>query len=159
MTSKNDLRKTGIGIIETIDPADTPINGKKITRRRKFVVNIKTGPEEEYDNFITISAVNDLCDKVAAIQVGTEVWVQFRIQGRKYTSSGEVKYFNDFSLMDVRPNTNAPIENPEHDPPPPGYGHPSSAREQKNYRAEERQDFRQSRPVQEAPAEEEEPLF
>ena len=78
------------GIVHFID--ETKTYGQKGFRKRLVVLE---QDNERFTNFIPVEFTNDNCDTVDSLNVGDDVEVDYRLNGRKWQkdASSEVKYF------------------------------------------------------------------
>ena len=68
-------------------------------RKREIVLVQEQG---KYDNYIPVVFIQDKCDDADELSAGTEVTVEYRLSGRKWTSpEGEDKYFVNLEVVDV----------------------------------------------------------
>lgn len=78
------------GIVHVVE--DTKTYGQKGFRKRLVVLEQDNG---RFQNYIPVEFIQDACDQVDGLQVGDEVEVTYRLNGRKWQrdASSEVKYF------------------------------------------------------------------
>ncbi|MEZ6062956.1 MAG: DUF3127 domain-containing protein [Planctomycetaceae bacterium] len=71
---------------------DTKTFGQKGFRKRLVVLEQDTG---RFTNYLPIEFIQDGCDTVDQLSVGTEVQISYRLTGRKWQRdpNSEVKYF------------------------------------------------------------------
>ena len=71
---------------------ETKVFGQKGFRKRLVVLEQDSG---RFPNFIPVEFLQDACDQVDSLQVGSEVEVSYRLSGRKWQrdANSEVKYF------------------------------------------------------------------
>ena len=68
-------------------------------RKREVVLVQESG---KYDNYIPVTFILDKCDEADELSAGSEVTVEYRLNGRKWTSpEGEDKYFVNLEVVDV----------------------------------------------------------
>lgn len=85
------------GIISHI--GETKEFGTSGFRKREVVLVQESG---KYDNYIPVTFILDKCDEADELSAGSEVTVEYRLNGRKWTSpEGEDKYFVNLEVMDV----------------------------------------------------------
>lgn len=79
--------------------------------KREFVVTI---PDEKYPQDIMFQLVQDKCQLIDGIYVGSEVEVSFNLRGREWTSpQGEVRYFNTLDAFRVERVGSSPAPAPK----------------------------------------------
>ena len=80
------------GVVHWID--ETKSYGQKGFRKRRVVLEQDDG---RFTNYIPVDFVQDACDLVDDLTVGSDVEVSIRLRGRKWQRdpSSEVKYFLD----------------------------------------------------------------
>jgi single-strand DNA-binding protein len=75
---------------------------KQITdsfRKQEFVLEIVDG---NYTQLVSFQMTNDNCDKLAAVNVGSEIKVLFNLRGRAWTNpEGVEKYFNSLDAWKI----------------------------------------------------------
>ena len=78
------------GIVHFID--ETKTYGQKGFRKRLVVLE---QDNDRYTNFVPVEFTNDNCDTVDTLNVGDDVEIDYRLNGRKWQKdpSSEVKYF------------------------------------------------------------------
>ncbi len=71
---------------------ETKTYGQKGFRKRLVVLEQDKG---RFTNYVPVEFTNDNCDKADAINVGDEIEITYRLNGRKWQKdpSAEVKYF------------------------------------------------------------------
>ena len=70
-------------------------------RKREVVLVQNQG---KYDNYIPIVFIQDKCDDADELAAGTEVTVEYKLSGRKWTSpEGEDRYFINLEVVDDLP--------------------------------------------------------
>lgn len=71
---------------------ETKTYGQKGFRKRLVVLEQDKG---RFTNYVPVEFTNDNCDKVDGINVGDEIEITYRLNGRKWQKdpSSEVKYF------------------------------------------------------------------
>ena len=84
------------GIIHFID--ETKTYGQKGFRKRLVVLE---QDNERFTNYIPVEFTNDNCDTVDELNVGDDVEIDYRLNGRKWQKdpSSEVKYFLNAEAM------------------------------------------------------------
>lgn len=99
-----------IGSTETI--------GTNGFRKRDVIITT----EEQYPQHISIQFVQDKCDLLNSVSVGSDVKVNINLRGREWVSpQGETKYFNTVqgwrieSVMDSAIPMNASVDNLKND--------------------------------------------
>ena len=77
---------------------ETKTYGQKGFRKRLVVLEQDKG---RFSNYVPIEFTNDNCDKVDGLNVGDEVEVAYRLNGRKWQKdpSAEVKYFVNIEAL------------------------------------------------------------
>ena len=98
------------GIVHFID--ETRTYGQKGFRKRLVVLE---QDKERFTNFIPVEFTNDNCDIVNDLNVGDDVEIHYRLNGRKWQKdpSSEVKYFLNaeglrFEVMGSSPSGGPP---------------------------------------------------
>ena len=78
------------GIVHLVE--ETKTYGQKGFRKRLVVLEQDNG---RFQNYIPVEFIQDACDQVDGLNVGDEVEVTYRLNGRKWQRdpSSEVKYF------------------------------------------------------------------
>jgi hypothetical protein len=78
------------GVVHLIE--DTKTFGQKGFRKRLVVLEQDTG---RFQNYIPVEFLQDACDQVDSLSIGSEVEVTYRLSGRKWQRDpdSEVKYF------------------------------------------------------------------
>jgi len=78
---------------------------------RTFVVTIDG--DTTYPQHVSLQAVNEKCDMLSTIAVGSEVTVSFNLRGREWTSPTDntVKYFNTLDAWKVEAGVATPQSN------------------------------------------------
>lgn len=78
------------GIVHVIE--ETKTYGQKGFRKRLVVLE---QDNERFTNYIPVEFTNDNCDTVDGLNVGDDVEIDYRLNGRKWQKdpSSEVKYF------------------------------------------------------------------
>lgn len=78
------------GIVHVVE--ETKTYGQKGFRKRLVVLEQDNG---RFQNYIPVEFIQDACDQVDGLQVGDEIEVTYRLNGRKWQRdpSAEVKYF------------------------------------------------------------------
>lgn len=78
------------GVVHFID--ETKTYGQKGFRKRLVVLE---QDNERFTNYIPVEFTNDNCDTVDQLNVGDDVEIDYRLNGRKWQKdpSSEVKYF------------------------------------------------------------------
>ena len=75
---------------------------KQITesfRKQEFVLEIVDG---NYTQLVSFKMTNDNCDKLTAVNVGSEIKVLFNLRGRAWTNPEVVeKYFNSLDAWKI----------------------------------------------------------
>ncbi|NLX57111.1 MAG: DUF3127 domain-containing protein [Planctomycetaceae bacterium] len=87
------------GIVHLID--ETKTFGQKGFRKRLVVLQQDNG---RFVNYVPLDFTQDDCDKADQLNVGDDVEVEFRLNGRKWQRdpSSEVKYFLNAEAMNFR---------------------------------------------------------
>ena len=68
-------------------------------RKREVVLVQESG---KYDNYVPVTFILDKCDEADELSAGSEVTVEYRLNGRKWTSpEGEDKYFVNLEVVNV----------------------------------------------------------
>ena len=68
-------------------------------RKREVILVQNQG---KYDNYIPVVFIQDKCDEADELTSGTEVTVEYRLSGRKWTSpEGEDRYFINLEVVDL----------------------------------------------------------
>jgi single-stranded DNA-binding protein len=68
-------------------------------RKREVVLVQNQG---KYDNYIPVTFILDQCEDADELTAGAEVTIEYRLNGRKWTSpEGEDKYFVNLEVMNV----------------------------------------------------------
>lgn len=78
------------GVVHLVE--ETKTYGQRGFRKRLVVLEQDNG---RFQNFIPVEFLQDACDQVDALNVGDEVEITYRLNGRKWQRdpSSEVKYF------------------------------------------------------------------
>lgn len=78
------------GVVHLVE--ETKTYGQRGFRKRMVVLEQDNG---RFQNFIPVEFLQDACDQVDALNVGDEVEISYRLNGRKWQrdASSEVKYF------------------------------------------------------------------
>ena len=85
------------GTIAFID--ETREYGDNGYRKRLMVLVQNQG---KYDNYIPVEFIQDMCDKCDELRMGSEVTVEYKIKGRKWTTpEGNDRYFVNLEVVDV----------------------------------------------------------
>jgi hypothetical protein len=84
------------GVVHVIE--DTKTYGQKGFRKRLVVLE---QDKQRFVNYVPLEFTNDGCDSVDALNVGDEVEVMFRLNGRKWQKdpASEVKFFLNAEAM------------------------------------------------------------
>ena len=78
---------------------DTKEFGTNGFKKREVVLVQNHG---KYDNYILVTFILDQCDDADELTAGTEVTIEYRLNGRKWTSpEGEDKYFVNLEVVNV----------------------------------------------------------
>ena len=78
---------------------ETKEYGQNGFRKRQLVLAQEDG---KYDNYIPIEFIQDMCDDVEGLKLGSEVTVEYKLSGRKWRSpEGDVRYFLNLEAVDV----------------------------------------------------------
>ena len=87
---------------------------KQITdsfRKQEFVLEIVDG---NYTQLVSFQMTNDNCDKLASVNVGSEIKVLFNLRGRALTNpEGVEKYFNSLDAWKIETVGNAQATTPQ----------------------------------------------
>ena len=68
-------------------------------RKREVVLVQEQG---KYDNYVPVTFILDKCDEADKLSAGTEITVEYRLSGRKWTSpEGEDRYFINLEVVDI----------------------------------------------------------
>ncbi len=87
------------GVVHLID--ETKTFGQKGFRKRLVVLEQDNG---RFVNYVPLDFTQDGCDKADQLNVGDDVEVEFRLNGRKWQRdpSSEVKYFLNAEALNFR---------------------------------------------------------
>ena len=87
------------GIVHVVE--ETKTYGQKGFRKRLVVLEQDNG---RFQNYIPVEFLQDACDQVDGLNVGDEVEVTYRLNGRKWQRDpqAEVKYFLSCEATDYR---------------------------------------------------------
>lgn len=105
------------GVVHLIEP--TKSYGQKGFRKRLVVLEQENG---RFPNYIPIEFVQDACDQVDSLRVGSEIEVNYRLSGRKWQRDlqSEVKYFlsceaSSFRVLDGSAAGGVPVGDPNNE--------------------------------------------
>lgn len=93
---------------------ETKTYGQKGFRKRLVVLEQDNG---RFTNYLPMEFIQDSCDEVDQLSVGSEVEISYRLSGRKWQRDpqSEVKYFlsaeaTGFEILSGAPAENAPAD-------------------------------------------------
>ena len=97
------------GVVHLVE--ETKEYGAKGFRKRLFVLEQNDG---RFANYIPIEFIQDNCDSVNGLELGTEIKVRFRLGGRKWQKdpSSETRYFLSAEALGFDVVGTAPAPNP-----------------------------------------------
>jgi len=89
---------TVCGSIVFVD--ETRTYGSNGFQKRLVVLTQNRG---KYDNYIPVEFLGDMCGRADCLSLGGEVTVEYKINGRKWTSpeTGEDKYFVNLEVVNL----------------------------------------------------------
>jgi hypothetical protein len=93
------------GVVHLIE--DTKTYGQKGFRKRLVVLEQDNG---RFANYIPVEFIQDTCDSVDNLNIGDQVEVTYRLNGRKWQrdASSEVKFFLSAEALSYRVDGSAP---------------------------------------------------
>lgn len=70
-------------------------------RKREFVIEVPSGANGEYSDFIKFQLTQERCDLIDKFKRNTQIKVHFNLKGRKWEKDGNTSYFNTLDVWRV----------------------------------------------------------